>query len=215
VDPDCSSLFLEIERSIVGPLRLPEEMVKLRVSGSIIDASNPTSNLGYAIFSDDADKNGPSAVMERSTIFGDVRVRELEASEVIFNDPVKVKRMQTGCVRFSYVPEGSEVPRCFRCQPQLALSEKAELSSLEELPESEKILIKNRVKPVFTSTRYGEPSFAQLSANCPREIWTGAEDGSEMGAFCSLKEPQREANLRTALDEYLPFRLKAGFFYVS
>lgn len=215
VDLGCSSLFLEIERSIVGPLRLPEEMAKLRISDSIIDASNPTSNPDYAISADDAGKNGPSTVIERSTIFGDVHVRELEASEVIFNDPVKVNRMQTGCVRFSYVPEGSEVPRCFRCQPQLALSEKAELSSLEELPEYEKILIKNRTKPVFTSIRYGEPGYTQLSANCSREIWTGAEDGSEMGVFCSLKEPQREANLRTALNEYLPFRLKAGFFYVS
>ena len=36
-----------------------------------------------------------------------------------------------------------------------------------------------------------------------------------MGAFSTLKQPQREANLRTALDEYLRFGLEAGAVYVT
>ena len=31
-----------------------------------------------------------------------------------------------------------------------------------------------------------------------------------MGAYCHLKQPQRESNLRIRLDEYLPFGLEPG-----
>ena len=72
-----------------------------------------------------------------------------------------------------------------------------------------------RLRPQFTSRRYGQPAYAQLSIPCAEEIKTGAEDGSEMGAFCMLQQPQREANLRTALDEYLRFGLEAGIFLVT
>ena len=44
----------------------------------------------------------------------------------------------------------------------------------------------------------------------PREIRTGADDESEMGAFHLLHAPQREANLRIRLEEYLRFSLEAG-----
>jgi hypothetical protein len=36
-----------------------------------------------------------------------------------------------------------------------------------------------------------------------------------MGAFEFLKQPQREANLLNALDEYLRFGLEASLFYVT
>jgi hypothetical protein len=36
-----------------------------------------------------------------------------------------------------------------------------------------------------------------------------------MGAFSSLRQPQREANLRIALDEYLRSGLQAGIFFVT
>ena len=69
--------------------------------------------------------------------------------------------------------------------------------------------------PSFESDRYGRPEFAQLRRTCPVQIRTGAEDGSEMGAFCVLKQPQRESNLRLRLDEYLPVGLEAGLIYVD
>ena len=72
-----------------------------------------------------------------------------------------------------------------------------------------------RVIPVFTSIHYGDPGYAQLHLRCPVEIRTGAEDGSEMGVFCHLKQPQRETNLRIRLEEYLPFGLDAGVIYVT
>jgi hypothetical protein len=43
----------------------------------------------------------------------------------------------------------------------------------------------------------------------------GAEDESEMGALSSLKQPQREDDLRVRLDEYLRVGLEAGLFFVT
>jgi hypothetical protein len=71
------------------------------------------------------------------------------------------------------------------------------------------------LRPAFTSERYGDPGYAQLSQGCAREILIGAEDGAEMGVFNMLQQPQREATLCAVLDEYIPFGLIAGIFYVT
>jgi hypothetical protein len=162
---------------------------------------------------------GPPATLERTTVFGAVHVRELSlASEVIFTAPVTTVRRQAGCVRFSYVPEDSRTPRRYRCQPDLALAQRAQeipLKAGESLPPSEAEPVQFRLRPVFTSVHYGNPAYAQLGFRSAEELRAGAEDGSEMGAFCHLKQPQREANLRLRLEEYLPFGLEAGFVYVT
>jgi len=69
--------------------------------------------------------------------------------------------------------------------------------------------------PCFTSTRYGDPGYAQISLDCPREIRGGAADGSEMGAFHDLYHSQAEENLREVLEEYLPLGLRASIHYVT
>lgn len=79
----------------------------------------------------------------------------------------------------------------------------------------QKLLILSRLQPRFTSTQYGNPGYAQLANTCAAEIRIGAEDGSEMGVFSYLKQPQRQANLQASLDEYLRFGLQAGIFYIS
>jgi len=71
------------------------------------------------------------------------------------------------------------------------------------------------VRPVFTSTRYGNPAYAQLGHCCATEIVRGADDQSEMGAFHDLFQPQRAANLRARLDEYTPVGMQAGIFYAT
>jgi hypothetical protein len=69
--------------------------------------------------------------------------------------------------------------------------------------------------PIFTSRRYGDPAYAQLSLDCPLAILGGASDGSEMGAFHDLYQLQAERNLAALLDEYLPMGLSAGVFYIT
>jgi hypothetical protein len=69
--------------------------------------------------------------------------------------------------------------------------------------------------PSFTSQRYGDPAYGQLLLRTAEEIRAGAENGAEMGAFNSLMQPQREANLRIRLEEYLPFGLEPGVIYIT
>jgi len=125
-----------------------------------------------------------------------------------------VKLRQQGCVRFSYIPIESSSPRRFRCQPDLALAAKREALG-RDLSLEEKRGVKIRLRPAFTSFHYGDPGYGQLSFASAEEVRTGAEDGSEMGVFGILEQPQREANLRAALEEYMRFGLEAGIFYVT
>jgi hypothetical protein len=172
-----------------------------------------------AIASLDPDQPAPAITLERSTVFGSVYGKALQlASEAIFTAPVLVQRRQVGCVRFSYVPTGSQVPRRYRCQPDLAIAQQLAAQDGPVTPASEATIrdrVARQIVPSFTSARYGDPAYGQLSQICPPEIRTGAEDGSEMGAFSFLKQPQREANLRLALEEYLRFGLEAGIFFVT
>lgn len=200
---------VEISHSIVGPLRLPAESRRLSIEDSIVDAPKVGEFRRPAIAGDDSgEQPGPPTVLKRTTIFGPVHTKDLRlATEVIFNHTLTVDRLQNGCVRFSYVPEDSTSPRRYRCQPDLALEGVTDLMKQNR--------IRDRLRPAFTSTRYGHPAYAQLSLSCDKAIRTGAEDGSEMGAFCSLKQPQREINLRARLREYLPFGREAGIIYVN
>jgi hypothetical protein len=72
-----------------------------------------------------------------------------------------------------------------------------------------------RVQPQFNSLRYGTPTYCQLADACATEIKRGASDQSEMGAFHDLYQPQREANLRARLDEYIPAGMDAGIIFAS
>jgi hypothetical protein len=209
---EAPNVEVEIESSIVGPISAVEG-ARVRVTNSIIDAGAET-NVTYAGAQTGAGINfskeaGAPLEIENSTVIGRVHTRELEASNTIFlasavsgqdwPTPVRAERLQEGCVRFSYVPPGSEVPRQYECQPRPG-------DAPSRLA---------RVRPVFTSLRYGEAGYCQLSLLCSAAIRQGADDEAEMGAFHNLFQPQRESNLRARLDEYLRFGLEAGIFYAS
>src|SRR5262249_48143430 len=129
------------------------------------------------------------------------------ASNVIFQERSLADRRQAGCVRFSYVAQGSRTPRRYRCQPDLILEGVTDAATLQ--------ILKNTVRPAYTSVHYGDPGYAHLSLECACEIKTGADNGAEMGAFTSLLQPQREANLQIRLEEYLPFGLEPGLIYLT
>jgi hypothetical protein len=200
-------LTVVMERSICGPITLPEKVPELQLTDCVVDGTSG----GIAA-------PGADVRILTSTVFGSTEFRSLEASDSIFEEQITVQRRQTGCVRFSYVPEDSRTPRRYRCQPGLALAEYAkelDKTTVDDLTEAEEAFVRARLKPRFTSTHYGDPAYAQLSLACPAEIRTGAEEGAEMGVFNHLQQPQREANLRAALEEYLRFGLEAGLFYVT
>jgi hypothetical protein len=153
----------------------------------------------------------------RSTLFGKTVGRTLEADDSIFIGPLNIARRQDGCVRFSYVPEASRTPRRYRCTPdlQIAQAKEAAQTAGSSFTAADEQAIRERIRPVFTSTFAEHYAFCQLTRRCPDEITMGAEGGCEMGVMNSLGNPMRAANIRDALDEYLPFGLSAGVFFVN
>lgn len=193
-----TGLSVSIERSICGPIQLLDSVPQLRIDDSIVDAGD-----GAAV-------SAPGAVVavRRSTVFGGTNASVMEADDTIFTGEVNIARRQTGCLRFSSLPDKeSRTPRRYACQPDLALK------GIDDEAQSDHV--RARLTPAFTSGRYGDPGYGQLSRTCAEEIRSGAEDGSEMGAFSRLRQPQREANLRTVLDQYMRFGLEAGLFHVT
>jgi hypothetical protein len=187
VEGENNSLTLALQRSISGKIMTKESEARLEVKDSIVDAKEKDHHhKHYAV-------ECYKASIENSTIFGKVSVTLMElASNTIFTDIVTATRRQEGCVRFSYVPKGSKVPRLYRCQP------------LEE-----------KLRPLFTSELFGDPGYAQLHKDVAQEIFNGGDNGAEMGAFNHLYQPQRLENLESSLDEYLRFGLEAGIQLVD
>lgn len=197
VNDDNDELIVRLHRSICGQVTLPATVERIYITDSIIDGDG-----GAAV-----DATGARADIESSTFFGTVDVQILEASDAIFTDTLSAARHQEGCVRFCWLPDLSSTPRRYRCQPELALFATSDPAEQQR--------IRARLRPMFTSDVYGQPAYAQLAVNAPAEIRTGADDGSEMGAFDFLKQPQRETNLAASLDEYLRFGLEAGVFFAT
>jgi hypothetical protein len=192
-----------IDRCIIGPIRAVDG-ARVCITDSIVDAGSESAGAYSGLGGDDA---GAPLTVEDTTIIGTVHtsVMELASNTIFFAAPdpaappvpaVRASRLQEGCVRFSYVPPGARLPRLYNCQPASPA-------------------IAARVRPSFTSLRFGDPGYAQLAVDCPVEIRGGADDGAEMGAFHDLFQPQRESNLRTGLDEYLRFGLETGIFFAS
>jgi hypothetical protein len=210
-------LGVSLERSISGPVTLPETVTKLTIADSVIANGVENDDAKTAI-----DARHAGVDIERSTVFGAGEVGSLEASNCIFTGAVRAVRRQVGCVRFSYLPLASLAPRRYRCQPDLEIAtqiDRREKKINAPLGPAERDAIRDEVTawmaPTFTSTSYGLPGFAQLRLSAPAQIRTGTDDEAEMGAFHNLYQPQRETNLRVRLEEYLRCNLEAGIFYVT
>ncbi len=208
VNGEAKRLSVSVERCVTGPLRLPSTLVGLTIRDSVIDSPNWQTVGAIPAIGGVSGAVGPPTVIERTTVFGAVSVKELTlASEVLFTAAVVAQRRQAGCVRFSHVPAGSLTPARYHCQPDLVID------GLTGAAEQE--VERRRVAPRFTTTRYGQPGYAQLHRATADEVRTGAESGTEMGAFAHLQQPQREHNLLARLDEYLPAGLTPALTFVT
>ena len=211
---DNSTARVDIDHSIVGTIHIKEDEVRtdplpVRILDSIVDATTLDLEAISAVFEADGVVRKAHAVLTvaRSTVFGGVHVHSIDLAEnAIFMSVVRVARSQVGCVRFCYVTPASRTPRRYRCQPDLAEANATAADAPHEIL---------RVRPAFTSVRYGEPAYCQLACDGPLEISGGAGDESEMGAFHDLFQPQRAANLRARLDEFTPAGMDAGLIYVT
>jgi hypothetical protein len=223
---ESPTVAIEIDHCIVGGLRIAQD-ARVRITSSIVDATDP-SGIACAgpVGSDSAP--GGSLQLVNTTLIGKVRAVAIEliSDSILLARPspddtlaaVYSERTQAGCVRFSSLPQDSRVPRRYRCEPDLALAQRAKdlgYRSVGDLSSDEQHSVALRMRPRFTSLRYGDPGYCQLSDACPIEIRQGGHDSAEMGAFHDLQQPQRETDLRVRLDEYLRFELEAGIFHIT
>ncbi|MEU8862449.1 hypothetical protein [Streptomyces umbrinus] len=192
---------LQVEHSILGTIEVigdevSEEPLDIHLRDSVLDA---TADDREALSAPDCRHAHAVLHLHRTTVIGEIHTHAVRIAEnSVFTGRLHVARRGIGCIRYSYVPTGSRTPRRHRCQPDLVGPEQAA-----------------RVRPLFTSQRYGTPWYGLLADGCAEEIRRGAEDGAELGAFHDLYRPQREDSLRARLAEYTPAGTDAGIFFVT
>jgi hypothetical protein len=191
---------LILNRVISGPIAA-DPSGTTRVAASVIDATSP---FYVACAGPDLASAGADLHVEDSTIIGKVRARTMTlASNSIFHarlgrrDPwpaaVWASRRQTGCVRFCALPYDAITPRRYNCLPADPASESA-------------------LQPSFITLRFGHPSYAMLSGDTPVAVWTGADNGSQLGVFLPIQETEAVSNVQLRAPEYLPALLESGIF---
>lgn len=188
------------ELSILGPV-WSAAMVAISLSDSIVDATDWRLPAYAAL---DGESGGAPLTLVGCTVVGKIHaeVLTLVSSSIVWTAladgdtwvaGLVADRLQSGCVRFSYLPYQAVTPRRFQCVEAAVAS----------------------VQPVFFTTEYGQPAYMKLWACTSDRIRRGADDGGEMGAFHFLLAPLRESDLSLRLQEYLPVGLSAGFVYNS
>ena len=177
--------MLCIENCITGPVSIllgTGEVEHLDICDSIIQSTDTTVP---AIKMD----RGKTSVC-RTTIFGDVFVDHLEASDVIVTGICTVSDTQHGCFRFSAAPKASQLPRPY-----------------------ESLLFSGDSRSWFNSRRFGDYSYAQLSDLAPEKLLSGGDEEFEMGAFSKLLNPFKIHDLEVKVEEYMPFGLIPIFIH--
>jgi len=200
---EAAGLQVVIQKSIVGELWI-NGLATASISDSIVDATSQTSPAYAASVHPvtQIPQPGGALTMQGCTVIGKIYASLLSLvsdsivwAALLTGDtwaaPLWATRKQEGCVRFSYLPAGSIVPRQFKC--------------VEEAP--------GVPQPLFYSERYGDPAYAKLSPLTDDTIRRGADDGGEMGGFHFVLAPLRETDLRVRVQEYLPVGLEFGVFY--
>lgn len=197
IEAGNAELFLE--RSIVGALHL-HEMTRVAANDSVIDA---TASDRAALVGPSGNGAGGVLSLNACTVIGKMHMHEvgtisnsLLLARQATGDTgaaVQADRRQTGCIRFTYLPLDSRVPKRYRCQPDTKKSPDLALN--------------------FVSLRFGVASYCQLAVSTSDLIRQGGDDESEIGVFHCLFPAQREANLRVRLHEFLRVGLEAGIFY--
>ena len=195
---DAIGSTISLVRTISGPIG---NIVggSTRICSSVVDSS---SRCCVAYAGADLTSEGADLHIEDSTIIGKIHTHTMElASNTIFlarrprhdSWPAAIwcSRRQTGCIRFSFIPTDALTPPRYRCLPDVAGNEGA-------------------LQPQFITLQYGHPSFALLSGDVPMAIWTGADNGSQIGVYNQLQETEAFRNVQLRAPQYLPFGLESG-----
>ncbi|HEY2513844.1 MAG TPA: hypothetical protein VGI39_23410 [Polyangiaceae bacterium] len=195
--PGASAL---VQWSLLGAVRAAE-LATLEFHDSAIDATDPT---GVAYAATDDKSGGAPLTLKACTVVGKVHatVLTLVTDSILWGalaatdaapwvSALVADRKQEGCVRFSFLPYEAVTPRQYKCVLRALASP----------------------QPYFANLRYGRPAYLKVLAATDDSIRKGACDGGEMGVFHSILAPQREVDLQTRLQEYMPVGLESGLAY--
>jgi hypothetical protein len=187
-----------VTRSILGAIRAGA-LATVTASDSIIDATGRTE-VAYAAL--DGAGGGAALTLSGCTVVGKVHAALLSlvsdsivwaalAAPDTWAAGLVADRHQEGCVRFSFLPYRSVTPRRYECVEQALAGP----------------------QPLFFSLRYGDPGYLKLLVATDDVIRRGADDAGEMGAYHFVLAPQRETDLKTRVQEYLPVGLEYGLIF--
>ena len=167
---------VNVMRCLTAALEL-EGPGMLCITDSVVDAGQDAGTVALTAIDG-------TVQIDRSTIFGTVDCRVVDASETIFTDTVTVTDQFHGCVRYSHVTGDSVLPRRHRVVEDVAAK--------------------------FVSLNRDHPAHARLAADADSRLLAGAEDGGEMGAFHARQAALRYEGYRRRLDESTPAGLITG-----
>ena len=179
---------LVIENSIVSAILVDEDYPNARVDritihNSIVDGRlNVIGDRRVALRAPLSD-----VTLRGVTVIGDLLVERLDAKNTLVTGALQVVNTQNSCFSFSAaaLAEPTDTER--------------NLPKLYQVPR-----LAHVYDSYFSSLRYGDPTYCQLSAVAPDALQAGAEGGSEMGVFSYLHRPIRLASILTKLDEFAP-----------
>ena len=182
---EASVELLLIESCISGPIRIEGDGYVEKI---VIKDSVIQSivNAVPALSLPDAELH-----LERVTVIGNISTQSLWATDSLIFGTGDIFDTQSGCFRFSAAQKISRLPRQYRSV------------WIENMP------------ALFTSMRFGDPGYIQLTENTPDSIARGAENGSEMGACSTLINPVKYDGLRAKVEEYMPFGLLPVYIFES
>ena len=202
--PDAAALAARVEAA--GPAAVAADVARL--NRMLLEAAYPVP-LGTAAMA----LADTTVGLSRVTALGRLSVHQLTAADSILAGFARAQDAQQGSVRFCAWSSGSVIPQRYG---SVQVAERA---------------------PLFTSSAFGDPGYGQLLDTADRlivpeaappaaagtpvtsisgtSVTAGAENGSELGAFCSLLNPVRERGLLLKYDEYLPVGLTPVLVHVT
>jgi hypothetical protein len=190
--------LLRIVGCITGPIQvlidsdpnLSGFVERIEIENSIVDASQiaPDADGRRVAIANAVGEVQLSGV----TVLGDVRAERILATNSLVVGELFAIDSQNSCFRFGAARPGDadRLPQLFQSDAAL------DIRSF-----------------FFVSLRFGDPGYAALSAAAPEQLFKGAEDGSEIGAFSSLRRPIRVNSVATKVDEFKPIAVMPQFIF--
>ena len=194
--PADTDLFATVAQAVAeGKAPTLTSAQQQALNRAVVDAAFPVA-LGRSALA----VASASASLTRVTVLGPLYAHDLQLSDSIVTGLAVVDNIQLGCVRFSAIVPGSAVPRQY-----------------------ESVLIEEDA-PLFTSDAFGQPGYGQLLESVDDAVLpgsdgsslsTGADSGSEMGAYCADGNPLKEQALLIKYAEYMPLGLTPVLVHVT